>query len=379
MESKRPYICLVDDELEEVSPLRALVEETGTVTCTAVEPGDVTKSLLEEADLLVVDFRLGRWDARDAQSQIGLQPPNGIALINVLREQVRTEQDRPPTAFSLITGDDNTFTDLLGARRPHVIARLSNLEWFYKKGERTNARQIVSLASAAASLPQYVKTELRPVGKLVEYLGVAPDDRLFERITDSVSRARPPIHQLTDWKHGLLILRWLLHRVLPHTVFLLDELALAARLRVQPTWLAEALQAGQPLQTEFAGFAYTGPLHDFDGPRWWRDAVEQWLWDETEGRSAENEAILELLEKVARQPPQPLGVRWPVVAFDEMLRPLPSPVDFDEVHEIPLDDWPNYAEPPYFLRHTVEQTPELMMYHNQSASSPEIRSPMSDI
>src|SRR5262249_27180871 len=138
----------------------------------------------------------------------------------------------PPTGYALITGQGQGFGPLPSERRPHVISRLSNVEWFFEKRapqERT-ASQIVDLSRAIRSLPPNVKQDLNDVAALVRFLGVDDNDSLLDRYCDAVMRCRPPLHHLSERSHGLVIIRWLLHRILPHTCFLFDVAHLAARL-----------------------------------------------------------------------------------------------------------------------------------------------------
>ena len=153
-EVERPAILVVDDEpdtLRAEMALRMGDRATGNV----VHPHDVKMSHLEHADLVLVDYRLEKWEERDKQAAISLRPATGTALSALLREHVdRSERDRL-TAFALHSGHLEDIQGRLPAVAvQHVIARLNNLEWAFPKTEPRRYVQMLSLANAVRQLPR---------------------------------------------------------------------------------------------------------------------------------------------------------------------------------------------------------------------------------
>jgi hypothetical protein len=158
----------------------------------------------------------------------------------------------------------------------------------------------------------------------------------------------------------MAVLRWILHRILPHACFLIDTLHLAARLAVT----VDSIEAGVVGETDFARSLlkcqYKGPLSDFAGNRWWIDGVEQWLWTATDQNSDDKDAVHTALKAAGFQF-EPIRHKRPVVALDSDFRPQKDFAEFDDVVAINLDDWPSYAEPAYVRIETVKENPRLRM------------------
>lgn len=365
-QERGPTVVFIDDHEEELKPLADLVQSAGMAGCKVDSPSDVDQSLLENADLVIVDFTLDDWiDNVDVQ-QMSLKPANGVALSAVLREHYRKEplQHAPPTGFALITGTPDTISTSPGERRPHVVARLSNLEWFFEKHGDTqeNVRRIVSLATAIHKLPSAFSEQMVELDQFLELLGITNEHPLFERYRDTVRMCRPPIHHLSQESGGLILIRWLLHRILPHTCFLMDERHLAARLRVTVESLRNELQLDGELPRLLSDYQYTGPLSDFDGRRWWRDGIEQWLWDRTEGKSAMADSVLSTMRELGATQLQKVEAVRPVVTLDKDLKQEDLLASRSEVVAIQLDDWPSYAEPAYIRLETLNENKFLKLF-----------------
>ena len=226
--NNEPKVLLVDDNPDELRALASLVGNAGCI-CHVLSPDQVSRVDLASADLVLVDLTLDAWLQGVPDEPLALRPLNGIALASVFRQYSDELKAEPPTGYALITGQTQFFNQLPSERRPHVIARLSNFEWFFEKriDPHKNVQQISELAKAIQALPKNVKAELADSKALLRFLRVAADAPLFERYQDSVVRCRPPLHHLGERSHGLVIIRWLLHRILPHTCFLFDTLNLA--------------------------------------------------------------------------------------------------------------------------------------------------------
>lgn len=365
--NRRLIVLFVDDEEEELRPLAAAVKGEGFLA-EALNPSDLDETDLRRADLVLVDYTLDAWQAKVPIHEISLRPTNGIALAAVLREHSRALRVATPTAFALITANAAEFGPLPAETRPHVVARLSNLEWFFEKSAAIDraAIQIRDLAAATASLPQDVQRGLGSISALTSFLGVAARNPLRDRYAASVERCRPPIHYLAERSHGLIIIRWLLHRILPHTCFLFDLMNLAARFGVTPASLEDAIRGRTKLESALRPFRYTGPLSRFSGPRWWRDGIEQWLWDGTAGCSGRNEAIRIFLQGTGA------SLDWnvpahPVVTLGPDLPPEAVLAPADSVAALHLDDWPSYAEPAYARRETIDSYPHMKAFIVENA------------
>lgn len=354
-------VLIVDDQPEEMYGLRDVLSK-GNTRCRVLEPSEVLPSDLKEADLVLVDYSLDDWLQCVPESPIATRPLDGIALAGIFRQY--SDEKAPPTGYALITGQVGALGPLPEERRPHVISRLSNVEWFFEKRAPTdrNVNLINELASAISRLPPNVKQDLSTVDALVRFLDVGEDNPLYSRYCDEVLRCRPPLHHLSERSHGLVIIRWLLHRILPHTCFLLDELHLAARLRVQPESLRECLYKETALKNELAAFEYNGPLRGFEKQRWWRGGIEQWLWDRTKGRAANDEEVWNVLTSLGCQALVPVELAYPVVTVDHNLLPEPNLASFSEAIALRLDDWPDYAEPAYCTEETLDDHPEMRAF-----------------
>lgn len=361
-----PRIAFIDDHTEELDALSDLVQRSGASISEVRSPAQVDEELLKLTDLIVVDYTLDDWIDNEPVEQLSLRPVNGVALAAVLRQHSAKLRDFPPTGFALITGQGNALGPLPAERRPHVISRLNNVEWFFEKavdagGAQDNATMAVSLAKAIAELPKSVGTRLGNMDALMTFLG-AVDHDVQDRLRDAVHRCRPPIHHLAERSHGLMILRWILHRILPHTTFLLDRLHLAARLHVTPTWLYTQLHEGSALEALLAGQRYHGPLSDFDGPRWWRDGVEQLLWDATDGNSSKPKEIHKAMMAAGIEEPDDVGISRPVVTLDHNLNVNSEFSPAESTVPLHLDDWPSYAEPAFIRKEELAEHEQLKMY-----------------
>lgn len=365
-EQEAPTVVFIDDEQEELAPLAMSVRAVGMLGCNVAYPNDVDNELLRNADLVIVDYNLDKWIQDIDKSNLPLVPSNGIALCAVLREYYRQPAltHAPPTGFALITGNPESVCSTPGERRSHVVARLSNLEWYFEKhaNHKANVQRIVSLAMAIHRLPRNLSTEIVGLGTLMDLLGVVKTDPLFDRYCESVSYCRPPIHHLSKESGGLVLLRWLLHRILPHTCFLLSQTELAARLRVSPESLEQELSERSRFVQLLEPYLYKGLLSDFDGRRWWRGGIEQFLWDITEGESMETKALRDAMESVGASVLSPISIVRPVLTIDDTFTMESGLSSFDDVVALHLDDWPSYAEPAYLRRDLLESHPELKLF-----------------
>ena len=344
--SKRlPCILIVDDDLEEADSKRILFSRLAEPV--ARTPDGVTSGDLRRADLALVDFALEHW--RFDRPEIAEHPNDGVALVAVLRSHCAANRS---TAFALLSGKVDGLTGGLPPRSHlHQIARANNVEWVFSKNDRENAfplrKQALSLATAMRDSPKaWPRKQPARMRKIVEGLLAVPSETWRERAWRHVEGCHPPIHELSPPTHAVNLVRWLLHSILPYSTFLWDYRYLAARLRVSPKSMAEALQRDAPLVRGLAPFRYKGLLHDFLGERWWRPGIEHWLWEETKAKSFDRDALKKLTMRLSRRL-EPVSMGEPVVAFDHDLRATDKLIELSDAVELQPDDWPAFADRPY--------------------------------
>lgn len=344
-------VLVIDDEDTLVS--RDAVTEIAAAGCSAdfVLPDDLTDDLLGHARVLLVDFKLDSdWVTAKSATPPGRRIRDGLALAACLRRE-SAEDDRCPVAIALLTNQlEGVLFPLTAERRPHMIARLANVEWAFKKGDPDNARRVSALVGAMKALPQAWDTD--PWRDLCSFLGAENGEVDGVGISGSVADAMPPIHDLARWSHGLTIIRWLLHRVFPYPTFLIDDYHLAARLGVTQQWAASEDGTGA-IGAIFGRCRYRGALGEFGGPRWWARCVHQTLWEGTDGRTGAAEAVATFIEKEAGVRPEMFIGADPVVSLNNQLEPCALHALLDCV-ELRPEDWPPFASPAYAARDAVE-------------------------
>jgi len=150
-----------------------------------------------------------------------------------------------------------------------------------------------------------------------------------------------------------------LHRILPHTCFLLDQYALASRLRVSPESLQSELKTNTSFSHLIEPYQYKGLLSDFDGPRWWRGGIEQVLWEITEGNSTNTASLRSCLQKLFPSSLNFVDLVRPVVTLNADFQPENNLSNLSDTIALHLDDWPSYAEPAYMRRDVLKENPDL--------------------
>ena len=352
-------ILVIDDEPDELLDQIEL-ELSDKVEAIVVHPRDVEVTQLEDADLVLVDYRLDKWSERDAQT-ISLRPATGLALAVLLREQV----DRPPqngsTAFALHTGHlDEIQGRLPSAIAEHVRARLNNLEWAFQKSETRRFDQMVILANAVRQLPSKWPTDPNDSTEVAKrLLEVRNIDELSERCWRDVRECRVPLHDVQEDRHGILFLRWLLHEVMPYPTFLWKEHWVAARLGICVDDLRIVLKGSSQLAEELKSLRYSGILAGFLGDRWWRSALEDYVWELAGEHNAEGKILHELLTERAERNLNPLDAKPAVVCLSGDFEPsgqFLSPIVAVTIHP---DHWPAFADSAWMDIETVRDDPAL--------------------
>jgi hypothetical protein len=345
-------VLIVDDQGEGEGLATYL--RSNAVMAKVLHPEDVEVSDVVEADLVLVDYQLENWVGRD-NCPVSRYPRDGLALTAILRRHVHDREKGSPTAFAILTGKiDQLAAPLPPEHREHVLARMSNLEWVFQKAKPgldfSLGNQVSDLARAVTQLPeQWPRSNAGEVMRaLARILAFDPEDASGVQQMEDVSACIPPIHELSQWSHGLAIIRWLLHRILPYPCFLWDSYYLAARMRVDHAWLCNALSVNGPLRDWLTPARYTGLLAGFAGERWWRGRVELLLWGETQHQSFDVKRIWETLAKLTglevqhSSPPD-----HPVVGVNSDYRPLDRFLAMRDAVRIRPDDWPSYADQPW--------------------------------
>lgn len=352
--SKAYEILIVDDEEGELGPIRQRFEKAG-VGVRVSSPEEVTWQQVIDANVVLVDFQLQDWiretERLVAQNEpIGRLPADGLALASVLRRHVQ-DRENPPTAFVILTGQISSLADPVpGEYRNHALARINNLEWVFEKNAPTAdlVRQVMSLSQAIKHLPRgWPDQEGHSQSLLLKLLRAGTTDDEDAAVVEDVLRCLPPLHEISEWSHGITVLRWLLHRILPYPSFLLNSQYLAARLGLDDAALkAELANTNSGLRAALAegGCEYKGVLHDFDGLRWWRAKVELFLWQNIGGRSSNLDAVREFVNSLVEGDLAPSNPAYhPVVCIDKEYRAVQGFSSIDNAARLQPDDWPPYA------------------------------------
>lgn len=356
-----PCILIVDDGETNVHT----VGLEGLAATRARHPSEVTVSDLEWADLVLMDFILENWFERDELEEISLQPLNGLALAAVLREHADATNNggHNYTAFAIHSARINAISARLHTtnRTPYVVARLNNLEWAFDKADDTRFTRSADLAKAVRSVSASWQSDegRRFVAATAELLNLPTDVPWSERAKDEVVLCQIPLSDFSAGTNGLLFLRWLLHGIMPYPTFLLARHWVAARLRITPDSLSQVLASDSELAHDLAACQYLGVLATFAGSRWWRAAIDQYIWDLRAAGGREPAAFHEELERRAGVSLQRVVGVSLAVCVDRELNPQEELCTLETVVRLVPDLWPAYAESAYAEMDKVCQDPEL--------------------
>lgn len=349
---EKPAILLVDDEAEQLGRGMKL-RFTDRARVTVRHPSEIQREDIEAAQLVLMDYRLDNWPERDAQCA-AFDVRTGMALATILREAANEAKPNRLTAVALHTGH---LTEASGRIPPPyskpVVARLNNLEWVFEKTDENRFDQIAHLARSAQRLdggwpPDPDAAEAR----VQELLHMDPNSKWFNRSWREVRECQAPIHQLAGPAQGVLFLRWLLHQVLPYPCFLWDIHWVAARLRVRVEDLERLRASNCDLARDLEQFEYTGILAGFLGSRWWRVAIDDYLWELGGGSSRRSGKIEDQLREKAGEDLSLVKTHDPVVCLSRDLQPVGVASPRDAVRVRP-DYWPPFADAAWMLIDTV--------------------------
>lgn len=339
-------LLVIDDEADEERA--KLVAWRGRADFEVRFPAELTISDLEASNVVVVDYRLDEpWTERDEQCSISLQPMNGLALSAVLRSHER-DLSGCPTAFLLRSAHLSDLSpEFPPDSRLHVIARQNNLEWVFSKAGSVEGQmsQIICLAEAIEALPsKWPSADAAGAEELLmQWLGLSAEAPWADLAWQDIEECHPPLHELSDHKHGMRLVRWMLHRILPYPCFLWTLPRLAARLRVETESLRDGFRDG--LSDVFETATYSGALAEFDGqPRWWGRGVESVLWNVTGGRSFDSKQTIEELNAKCKDKLVLLSLSQPVLCINKEYQFRDELCEISRAVRVQPDDWPAFAE-----------------------------------
>lgn len=345
-----PKILIIDDG-EEQSALVQHIASAGLISAESLHPNDLALDDLRSSDLVLVDYGLDNWPERDALDQLSLRSPDGLAVAAVIRRQVQGYEKDSPTAIAMLTGQlDRLASPLPAEHREHILAHMNNLEWVFRKAKAEEESELITqvseLAIAVSRLPPRWGAEVaEPMNQLAALLNVDSEGLVSEKLLEDVESCNPPIHELSEWSHGLAVLRWFLHKILPYPCFLWDTHYLAARLTIDHKAFVSTLATHGGLGDLLGPAKYDGILANFLGDRWWRSRVEFLLWELTDGQSAEPATVRkQLSERVGVDLPASEPGINPIVCINTDYRPLDQFYSIQESVRIRPDDWPPYAD-----------------------------------
>lgn len=355
-----PTVLIIDDHAD--AERAKFITSKSTVAFEFRHPEDITSNDLENANVVVVDFKLDDdWQKRDSLNEIALKPMNGLALIAVLQSHER-QLEGSPTAFVLRSAHlTELMPDFVADSRLHVIARQFGLDWVLTKNEDIGrqAAQILSLADATNSLPEdWPSDNPKELIRLLQNWLSLPDAPWRELAWQDIEDCHPPIHELTRRKHGLRLVRWMTQSILPYPCFLLTIDRLATRLRVTRKSLDQGINNG--LKKAFESAAYVGSFALFDGKkRWWRSGLESVLWELTDGRSFDSDRTRQLLNEHCNGALEVCPHRQPVLCLDREFLFLGEASELADAVRIQPDDWPVYADQAWALVADANNEPRL--------------------
>jgi hypothetical protein len=339
-----PRILAVDDEPDALRNELTLGLGDRAVG-EVVHPRDVTLQHLEENDLVLVDYLLENWPERDTAT-LAMQPVSGLALAVLLREHLdKSPHQNRLTAFALHTAHLQEVRGRLpGSAREHLIARLNNLEWAFSKTSIGRWDQMVVLAGAVRQLPHAWGDSGAAEVKALKLLELVDDVAWFDHARRTVRACQPPIHDLSGGAHGLLFARWLLHQVMPYPSFLWRAEWLAARLRITLDSLRKVNLEGGALAQDLDRLKYRGVLADFVGERWWRAAVEDYVWNLTNGRSIDVDTLHAALHEKTGVTFEALPADAAIVCLGPELQPTGAVIAASNAVRVRPDQWPSFAD-----------------------------------
>ena len=355
----KTFMLVIDDEPDMLRSALA-TQWSDRMNFEVLHPADVEHQHLMMADLVLVDYKLEHWDERDSVDTVSCRPENGLALAALLREHVDRSSKGRLTSFALHTAHLNEAQGRLGlaeASARHVVARFNNLEWVFQKTDENRYKQMPLLADATRMLPTTWPTDRDKSASLArKLLNMDEATTWFNRCWRDVRECQPPIHELAQGGHGVLFLRWLLHQIMPFPCFLWDIHWVAARLCLRADVVKHVLAGDSELARNLSSLQYSGILQDFLGNRWWRGALEDYVWDLCDGDLG---CLGARLNQKAGEELESSDVDQPVVCLGTDLQPSKKFVSAKDAVNLRPDQWPAFADSAWMDIETVRNNPNL--------------------
>lgn len=357
----KPIILVIDDEPDLSEPLRSLSDSKGQeVEIEILHPRDVRDVHLSDASVIIVDHYLDNWNELEGQIS-SLRPVNGIALAGIYRSQ--TDYRPSPPAIVLRTAKLEDLRAMIPSKSAeHLLAWQYDLEWVLPKvsleSDISELTKLISLAKAVADLRELWSNGVRATELAFGWLRLE-EQSWAEVAAADVSETHPPIHSVAQRTHGVSIMRWFLHRILPYPTFLLNDRMLAIKLGVAYEWLLQELTEDSELRQELDGFRYRGAFSDFDGPRWWRAGLANFIVRATNGKPFDLSSLQEAVGFKSCTTPDFLSCSVPVLAVDPDTMQSTQVVNADQAVRIQLDGWPTFADDAWATRSDAMNEPHL--------------------
>jgi hypothetical protein len=370
--NERPVdVLIVDDEPTSAAALASALELDHQLAALVVQPDEISLENLRDATVVVIDYILkGEWEQEHGVYELARQPRDGLALAAVLRSIVdpRLGTEFPLKAYVLHSAMLERLSNSLETleRRPHVLARLNGLDWVFSKKSETPQERAAGIASLARAIHS-IRDALgaleshERLARLWDLLKIGEPGADWKEVSKILLQdANPPIHDYLAGTSGLALLRWMLHRLLPHSSFLMPAVALAARLRVSNLWLRSQLEMKGQLNASLTPVTYQGILSDFDGPHFWSPGIEFVLREHGVTDAFDQTQLRRALWSMSGVEPEMLSVQHPTAYLTRYLLYAEELVDIDECISVQPDDWPPFADVPYMKRVDVEHASELI-------------------
>jgi CheY-like chemotaxis protein len=358
---KAPLILFIDDEPEEVRAFATAIAEAGGARTDVVPPGDIDDALLGDTSVILMDLSLDKWDG-PTLAKLKKPAVRGLGLIAQLQEYVQQEFPKRAIAFAVNSGKVPLIAkDLAGG--DHVLARIHNVEWVFRKEKTYEAGQLVELARAVRQLPEEWSVDGATTRDTVtKWLALNVEADWSERAWLDLEDCHPPFHGFSVHTRGIAFLRWMLQRILPYPTALIDLWQLAARLRVTPASLESALEKSEKLRSWLAPAAYTGQLAGFLGRHWWRAGINALSFELSGGRQGDLAVVQRKIVELGAGALETVAAAQPVVVLDAKLNPLPTLCPIEAAVRVQPDDWPSFASPAWMAIDAVRADPALLSF-----------------
>lgn len=279
----------------------------------------------------------------------------------VFRSQVNSRVPSP--AIVLRTAKLSELSGELSSQAAqHLIAWQYDIEWVLPKtdlsSESSGILQLVEFAEAVVLLEKIWNKGISIEYLVSDWLGLDQLD-WSEVAVDDVSETRPPVHSVARRTRGASIIRWFLHRILPYPTFLLNEQMVAIKLGVEHDWLVKELTKNSEFSSKLGEFRYEGAFSEFNGRRWWRAGLSNFIVQITGGKPFDPDLVRGAISSRSCTEPEFLPHSTPVLAIDPDTRQFTKVVDADQATRIVPDGWPTFADDAWAERSDMDDEPDL--------------------